>query len=177
MNPYQNPNYFNPNNQYGQYGGYNPMLNAQQRMQLLEQQYSNQYAQPAQQYTQVQQSQQMPGLNGRYVQGAENINVNDVPMDGTMALFPKQDMSEIYGKLWDQNGSIKTIVYKPVLENQEDSSASSENNKNKMELSDESMGVVMRRFDELSGEIEKLSKAIKPTTSRTKKEPEVKANE
>lgn len=176
MQPYQNPNYFNPNNQYGQYGSYNPMLNAQQRMQLLEQQYANQYAQPAQQYNRVpQQAQQMPGLNGRYVQGAENINVNDVPMDGTMALFPKQDMSEIYGKLWDPNGNIKTIVYRPVVENQENGATSLENNK--MELSDETMGAVMRRFDELSGEIEKLGKAIKPTSSRTKKEPEVKADE
>ena len=42
--------------------------------------------------------QQIAGINGRIVQAVENINANEVPMDGSMAFFPKQDMSEIYVK-------------------------------------------------------------------------------
>lgn len=43
--------------------------------------------------------QQIAGINGRIVQAVEDINANEVPMDGSMAFFPKQDMSKIYVKL------------------------------------------------------------------------------
>lgn len=56
--------------------------------------------------------QQIAGVNGRIVQAVENINANEVPMDGSMAFFPKQDLSEIYVKGWNANGTINTIVYK-----------------------------------------------------------------
>lgn len=56
--------------------------------------------------------QQIAGINGRIVQAVENINANEVPMDGSMAFFPKQDMSEIYVKGWNADGTIRTIVYK-----------------------------------------------------------------
>lgn len=62
--------------------------------------------------SQVQQTipQQIIGINGRVVQAVENINANEVPMDGSMAFFPKQDMSEIYVKGWNADGTIRTIV-------------------------------------------------------------------
>ena len=34
--------------------------------------------------------QQITGINGRIVQAVENINANEVPMDGSMAFFPKR---------------------------------------------------------------------------------------
>ena len=63
--------------------------------------------------------QQIAGINGRIVQAVENINANEVPMDGSMAFFPKQDMSEIYVKGWNADGTINTIVYKPCCETRE----------------------------------------------------------
>ena len=101
-NPYQQPIMSNYIPQYGAYQ-YNPMANIQ-RFQSQEQ------IQP-----QIQQPmpQQIAGINGRIVQTVENINANEVPMDGSMAFFPKQDMSEIYVKGWNADGTIKTVVYKP----------------------------------------------------------------
>lgn len=55
--------------------------------------------------------QQIAGINGRIVQAVEDINANEVPMDGSMAFFPKQDMSKIYVKGWNADGTIRTIVY------------------------------------------------------------------
>lgn len=70
--PYQQPmmNY-TPN--YGAYQ-YNPMAN----------------------YQRYQQPEPTQGISGRVVQAVETINPNEVPMDGSVAFFPKQDLTEIY---------------------------------------------------------------------------------
>ena len=101
MNSVYNPQGFYPQ----QYGNYAPYQQIQQ-----------QRFQPQEQYQAVQ-NQQTIGLNGRIVQVVENINANEVPMDGSMAFFPKQDLSEIYVKGWNADGTIKTIVYKPQIDN------------------------------------------------------------
>lgn len=89
--------------------GYNPYGN-QQRIEQPQN-----YFQPAQ-TQQIQQPQMTPiGINGKIVPSVENITANDVPMDGSVAFFPKQDMSEIYAKSWNSDGTIRTIVFKPVL--------------------------------------------------------------
>ena len=40
-----------------------------------------------------------PQIMGKIVQNAEMITANDVPLNGSVAFFPKQDLSEIYGEL------------------------------------------------------------------------------
>ena len=144
-NPYQTaPMMNNYTPQYGAYI-YNPMANIQRYQQ--------------QEVPQVQQTmpQQIVGINGRVVQTAENINANEVPMDGSMAFFPKQDLSEIYVKGWDANGLIKTIVYKPYTDvNNNPNNLSSTDKKSKFDLSDESTELFMNKFDELFGKIEQL---------------------
>lgn len=102
--------------------------------------------------------QQTVGINGRMVQSVENINANEVPMDGSMAFFPKQDMSEIYVKGWNANGTINTIVYKPYTEpggsNAGNPTADIENAK--FTLSDESTQLFLNKFEELSEKIGQL---------------------
>lgn len=138
------------NNYLPQYGAYqyNPMANMQ-RFQSQEQ-IQSQIQQPV--------PQQIAGINGRIVQAVENINANEVPMDGSMAFFPKQDMSEIYVKGWNADGTIKTIVYKPYTvpkDNQAvNSMANTENAK--FTLSDESTQLFLNKFDELSEKIGQL---------------------
>lgn len=66
--------------------------------------------------TQMQGAYQQPGLIGKMVNDVSMVSPNDVPMDGNIAIFPKNDMSEIYCKQWKQDGTIQTVVYKPVLE-------------------------------------------------------------
>lgn len=119
------------------------------------------YQQSLQQPMQMNQQpipQQTAGINGRVVQSVENINANEVPMDGSMAFFPKQDMSEIYVKGWNADGTIKTIVYKPYTapkDNQKvNSMANAENAK--FTLSDESTQLFLNKFEELSEKIGQL---------------------
>lgn len=115
MGPYQN---YYPNNQMPMYSqGYNPMINAQQRLAQMEQQYP-QFAQ--QNYMQPTQmsgaNQQQFGLNGRIVDDFNTLSANDVPMDGNGAIFIKKDGSEIQLRNWTANGTIQTTSYKPILD-------------------------------------------------------------
>lgn len=51
---------------------------------------------------------------GKIVQNESQITPNDVPMDGTIALFPLQDFSKIIAKQWTPNGLIQTLEYLPA---------------------------------------------------------------
>lgn len=157
-NPYNIPSYYPQ-----QYTGYPQYL---QQMQAAR--YQPQEQAPVQMQGTYQQ--QSVGINGRMVQSVENINANEVPMDGSMAFFPKQDMSEIYVKAWDANGLIKTIVYKPYTEpnnNQTNSTTNAENAK--FTLSDESTELFMSKFDELSEKIEQLENRFDKTLGAQRK--------
>lgn len=54
---------------------------------------------------------QRPG--GRTISSPDEITVQDVPSDGSLALFPMADGSCVYGKRWEPNGSISTYRYLP----------------------------------------------------------------
>lgn len=162
MNSVYNPQGFYPQ-QYGNYAPYQQIL--QQRFQPQEQ-------------FQTMQNQQTIGLNGRIVQVVENINANEVPMDGSMAFFPKQDLSEIYVKGWNADGTIKTIVYKPQIDNKsvQAVNTSLDTEKLKIDLSEQVTAGIMQRFDDLSAKIEQLESKValgtqrKTTQSQSKKE-------
>lgn len=146
-NPYPiyNPQQMNYNYMQQPYTVYFPYQQMQQQQR---------FQQPVEQP-----QQQMPqGINGKVVQVMENITANDVPMDGSVAFFPKQDMSEIYAKSWNADGTIKTIVYKPYTtpkDNQTvNSMANTENTK--FTLSDESTQLFLNKFEELSEKIGQL---------------------
>lgn len=98
MNPY-------PNN-------YNPMLSPQQRLMQMEQQ----YPQFSQQNQFMQQPVQQQGIVGKIVNDFSELTANDVPMNGSAAFFPKADGSELQVRSWTANGTIQTVVYKPVLD-------------------------------------------------------------
>ena len=162
MNNVYNPQGFYPQ----QYGNYPPYQQIQQ-----------QRFQPQEQY-QAMQNQQAIGLNGRIVQVVENINANEVPMDGSMAFFPKQDVSKIYVKGWNADGTIKTIVYKPQIDNKSVQAVNSsfDTEKLKIDLSEQATADIMQRFDDLSAKIEQLESKValgtqrKTSQSQSKKE-------
>ena len=134
-----------------------------------QQQFYNQAA-SVQQYQQppyMQQSAQR--INGRVVQSADMITANDVPMDGSVAFFPTQDLSEIYAKSWDANGKIVTRLFKPVSDSYP-SNTTQDTEKLKIGLSDEVTQVFMNRFDKLEKRIDDLMP--KKTVARVKKESE-----
>lgn len=127
------------------------------RMNFL-QNYQQSLQQQPMQMNQQPMPQQIAGINGRIVQAVENINANEVPMDGSMAFFPKQDMSEIYAKGWNADGTINTIVYKPYTAPEYNQTVNSMvNTENaKFTLSDESTELFMSKFNELSEKIGQL---------------------
>lgn len=98
MNPYQN--------------NYNLMLSPQQRLMQMEQQYP-QFAQQNQ-FMQQQAQQQPQGIVGKIVNDFSELTANDVPMNGSAAFFPKADGSELQVRSWTANGTIQTVVYRPV---------------------------------------------------------------
>lgn len=78
-----------------------------------------QYQQNFQPQVQQMQQPQQQGIVGKIVNDFSELTANDVPMNGSAAFFPKADGSELQVRSWTSNGTIQTIVYKPVqLENQ-----------------------------------------------------------
>ena len=45
---------------------------------------------------------------------ATEVPPNDIPMDGTVSLFPTEDYSCIFAKHWNKDGKITTTKYVPV---------------------------------------------------------------
>lgn len=143
------------------------MLDQQAQMQSQQNQYMNQNNMNFGQ-SQV----QFLGINGKFIQVPENITANDVPMDGNVALFPMQDMSSIYAKAWQSDGTIRTVLFKPVLDEQPNNSPQTQE-KLKFDLSDDATEAFMKRFDDITERLEKMEKSFaKPTSTRSKKEVE-----
>lgn len=55
---------------------------------------------------------------GRIVESDADIKPSEVPMDGTLTLFPKSDFSCIYAKRWTKDGLLKPMNF--VLEQREE---------------------------------------------------------
>ena len=119
-------------------------------------------------------SQQIAGINGRMVQAVETINPNEVPMDGSVAFFPKQDLTEIYAKSWNADGTIRTLTFKPVLNDKTDI-LSGDTEKLEFDLSEKATEGIMAKLNELSEKIEQLSLGTQRKTSRTQSKESEKA--
>lgn len=53
-------------------------------------------------------------INGRPVDSLEEITPGEVPLNGSLALFPKKDGSVVYVKSMNANGTIDTKRYVPA---------------------------------------------------------------
>ena len=142
---------------------YNPMQNVQQRL-----------PQEQMQPQQVQQPSPMSGMVGKMVGRIEDIAPQDVPMTGAPAFFPKQDLSEIYVKSWNSNGTLDTVVFKPVPMT-DGINPMDDGKKLEIGLSDDVTVAFMKRFDELESKISSIESSLtkntaKSTRSSTKKE-------
>ena len=157
-NPYQAPMMNNPYIQ-----SQNPYMD---RMNFLQSYQQSLQQQPM--------SQQIVGINGRIVQAVENINANEVPMDGSVAFFPKQDLTEIYAKSWNADGTIRTLTFKPVLNDKTDI-LSGDTEKLEFDLSEKATEGIMAKLNELSEKIEQLSLGAQRKTSRTQNKESEKA--
>lgn len=165
MNPYQTY-------QQAPAINYNPGFNAYQYnpMQSVQQRLPQEQMQPQQ----VQQPAPISGMVGKMVGRIEDIAPQDVPMTGAPAFFPKQDLSEIYVKAWNSNGTLDTVVFKPVSIT-DGINHMDGGKKLEIGLSDDVTGAFMKRFDELESKISSIESSLtkntaKSTRSSTKKE-------
>lgn len=161
-----------------QYPNYSQMINPYQQMTypqinspyMERTNYMQQYQQnlqPVQQQNVPVQSQQPIGITGRTVQSVEQITANEVPMDGSLAFFPRQDMAEIYAKQWNADGTIKTVIYRPVMDNAVNSQGNNQNQQ--ITIPDEVTKVFMDRFDELSNKMEQLENSLTKSSTNVRK--------
>lgn len=97
--------------------------------------------------------QQMPSsqLNGKIVDSEEMVRATEVPM-GSYGIFPKADMSEIFIKTWNPNGTTNIIHYKPA------GTADSQNKHDYQQpfLEDKVADKIIDRLEQMEEKIEEL---------------------
>lgn len=70
--------------------------------------------QPSYQQQMLQSYQQAQILNGKIVDSEDVVKATEVPI-GSYGVFPKADLSEIYVKSWNNNGTTNLMTFKPVI--------------------------------------------------------------
>ena len=135
---------------------YNPNL-----YQNYMQQYSGNYMMPqppmpmmSQNNIPSQQGQpQASTLNGKLVDSLDVAKATEVPIGG-YGIFPKADLSEIYIKSWNSNGTTSIITFKPIAP---------EENPTSVTQQEKSMSnVLIQKITELENKIDML---IQPKTN------------
>ena len=63
---------------------------------------------------QMQQPQRLSVAPGRTVDSENEIKPNEIPMDGTISLFPLSDYSAIFAKQWKSDGLIHSVKFVPA---------------------------------------------------------------
>lgn len=86
------------------YNQQNTNANNYQNQQMMQPQFQSNFARPM-----------LSSIPGKVVTRPEEITPSDVPMDGSMSLFPLADGSSIIGRTWNNDGTIRTIKY--VIQN------------------------------------------------------------
>lgn len=71
------------------------------------------YQQPVSQIIQ----QPSTGIQGKSVDSIEVVKAMEIPLDGSISYFPLTDGTAIVSKQLQQDGTSKTIIYKPIEEN------------------------------------------------------------
>ena len=118
----------------------------------------NQAQIPNYQTNQTQMSVQNNQIPGKIVDSQEVARVSDIPFGG-YGVFPKADLSEVFVKVWNNNGTTSLLCFKPIVEgsitqgqnNKEEEErryheGSSQNNYDKMQ---EKIEMLERKIDEL----------------------------
>lgn len=124
--------------------------------------YPNYYQQPQFQYQQapqIMQNQNRIPIFGRMIGNVSEIVPNEVPMDGSVSFFPQSDYSCIYAKKWNTDGTIQTIKFVPVVD--DNPTETSINDFNTALASD---------ISDISNRLEKIEKLLSTRTSRSTKE-------
>lgn len=59
-------------------------------------------------------------LNGKQVDSLEVVKAMDIPLDGSISYFPLADGTAIVTKQLGTDGTSRTVIYKPVVEEEKE---------------------------------------------------------
>lgn len=91
-------------------------------------------------------------LNGKIVDSEDVVKATEVPIGG-YGIFPKADLSEIYVKSWNNNGTTSLITFQPIVQKQASNT--------------DSLSPVLNRLSELENKIDMILN-LKSNNSGTK---------
>jgi hypothetical protein len=100
---------YEPYNPYYNYNYNNPYYNLQTQAQQLPKQTPQMYK-PQNGFV----------LQGKVVDSLDVVKATDIPYDGSVSYFPLTDHSAIITKQLQQDGTSKMVIYKPILDNEEE---------------------------------------------------------
>lgn len=132
---------------------YNPYYTQPQRFQPVESITQPINTQPinTQPYVQPTATNNHIGLLGKSVESIDVVKAMDIPLDGSTSYFPLTDGSAIVTKKIQNDGTSKTIVYKPVEE---------ESKSQPVYVTMEDVEKKMKEFDS-NGEIKSVKEELK----------------
>lgn len=152
MNPYQQPYFGRPAFNYNPYQQMQPM-----QQPMVQQQPMQQPIQPM----------QPVGLQGKSVDSIDVVKAMDINLDGSISYFPLTDGSAIITKQLQADGTSKTIVYQPVVENEKKVETPKfvtfEDLERKMKTVDNADEIekLKEQIQDLSDELDKVIKELK----------------
>lgn len=113
---------------------------------------------------------QRTGLSGRVVDSIEQVTANEVPMDGSFAVFPQKDCSEINVKYWTGDGKIATVRFKPTTDSQPEL-VTPDATSLRFDGLEDVLGRLYDKVDKLSNRVDEALKGAKnPVPQRGRKE-------
>ena len=106
-------------------------------------------------------------MNGKIVDSEDVVKATEVPIGG-YGIFPKADLSEIYVKTWNNNGTTSVITFQPIATPQKTEA----NNINNSVLSQlfQKIEIVENKIDAVLSESQKKSPSPKIEEGKSKKE-------
>lgn len=149
-------NYYPNYNQF-----YQPQMRIQQPMQQpITQQIQQPIVQPVQPIQNI-------GLQGKSVDSIDVVKAMDIPLDGTVSYFPLTDGTAIVSKQLQMDGTSKTVIYKPIKEENKEVIQNNTNedliNKIKEENNTlkEGMDIIKNQIQDMSENFDKLFEEMK----------------
>lgn len=127
----------------------------------------SQQQQQVQQFPMQQPMPQQVGLNGKIVDSEEMVKATEVPIGG-YGIFPKADLSHIYVKTWNSNGTTSVVTYAAVPSKQSETTALLEDSQSKILSKIDALEAKLDSFLETKDNQPQQSKPIYPVSTGVK---------
>lgn len=96
-------------------------------------------------------------LLGKTVENLEIVKVTDIPFDGSVSYFPLADGTAIVTKQFQNDGTTKTTIYKPVKEEEKELPRYATIEEVKKEINN----IDLSELDDLKDELKEIKKELK----------------